>query len=118
LSSVDLATTDDAQIERSIAELDRRDPLGAVRDDLASIKQQSGVPEALEGCHSTLVGGYVVEGHVPVDVVKRLLKDRPPIRGISLPGMPEGSPGMSGEKSAPFVIHEISDGAAKVYATE
>lgn len=87
-------------------------------DDLASIKQQSGVPEALEGCHSTLVGGYVVEGHVPANAVKRLLQERPAIRGISLPGMPEGSPGMTGEKAAPFVIYEISDGAAKVYATE
>jgi hypothetical protein len=87
-------------------------------DDLAPIKQQSGVPPALEGCHSTLVGGYVVEGHVPIDAVRRLLQDRPPIRGISLPGMPMGSPGMGGEKTEPFVIYEISDGAAKVYATE
>src|SRR5262245_51082599 len=68
-------------------------------DELAAIKQQSGVPPALEGCHSTLVDGYVVEGHVPVDAVRRLLKDRPNIRGISLPAMPEGSPGMTGEKS-------------------
>lgn len=87
-------------------------------DDLASIKQQSGVPPALEGCHSTMVGGYVVEGHVPVDAVRRLLRDRPQIRGISLPAMPEGSPGMSGEKAGPFVIYEVSDGAAKVYMTE
>ena len=87
-------------------------------DDLAPIKQQSGVPPDLEGCHSTLVGGYVVEGHVPIDAVRRLLQERPPIRGISLPGMPMGSPGMGGEKTEPFVIYEISDGAAKVYATE
>jgi hypothetical protein len=87
-------------------------------DDLAAIKQQSGVPPALEGCHSTLVGGYVVEGHVPIDAVRRLLQDRPHIRGISLPGMPEGSPGMSGGKAGPFVIYEISDGVPKVYATE
>jgi hypothetical protein len=87
-------------------------------DDLAPIKQQSGVPPALEGCHSTLVGGYVVEGHVPIDAVRRLLRERPQIRGISLPGMPMGSPGMGGEKTEPFVIYEISDGAAKVYATE
>lgn len=87
-------------------------------DELAAIKQQSGVPPALEGCHSTMVGGYVVEGHVPIDAVSRLLRDRPNIRGISLPGMPMGSPGMGGEKAEPFVIYEISDGAAKVYATE
>jgi hypothetical protein len=87
-------------------------------DDLAPIKQQSGVPPALEGCHSTVVDGYVVEGHVPIDAVRRLLRERPQIRGISLPGMPAGSPGMSGEKTAPFVIYEISDGEPKVYATE
>jgi hypothetical protein len=87
-------------------------------DDLAPIKQQSGVPPALEGCHSTVVSGYVVEGHVPIDAVRRLLRERPHIHGISLPGMPEGSPGMSGEKAGPFVIYEISDGAAKVYVTE
>jgi len=86
--------------------------------DLAPIKQQSGVPPALEGCHSTVVGGYVVEGHVPIDAVRRLLRERPQIRGISLPGMPAGSPGMSGEKTGPFVIYEISDGEPKVYATE
>lgn len=87
-------------------------------DDLAAIKQQSGVPPALAGCHSTMVGGYVVEGHVPIDAIRRLLQDRPHIRGISLPGMPEGSPGMSGEKAVPFVVYEISDGAPKIYATE
>ena len=87
-------------------------------EDLTPLKRQSGVPPALEGCHSTLVGGYIVEGHVPVDVINRLLQERPSIRGISLPGMPLGSPGMTGEKTEPFVIYEISDGAAKVYATE
>jgi hypothetical protein len=91
--------------------------------DLPSIKQQSGVPADLEGCHSTIVGGYVVEGHVPVDIVKRLLQEKPAIRGISLPGMPLGSPGMDGEKEGPFVVYEIPNadaagGAPKVYATE
>jgi len=90
--------------------------------DLLSIKQQSGVPAELEGCHSTLVGGYVVEGHVPAGIVKRLLQEKPQILGISLPGMPLGSPGMDGVKEAPFVIYEIpnadSAGAPKVYATE
>jgi len=90
--------------------------------DLPSIKQQSGVPAELEGCHSTLVGGYVVEGHVPAGIVKRLLQEKPAIRGISLPGMPMGSPGMDGVKEEPFVIYEIPNaqdsGGPKVYATE
>lgn len=65
-----------------------------------------------------LIGGYVVEGHVPVAAINKLLAERPKIKGISLPGMPEGSPGMSGVKAAPFEILEISDGPAKVYAVE
>ena len=76
------------------------------------------MPEPLEGCHTTLVGGYVVEGHVPIGAVLRMLDERPAIRGISLPGMPAGSPGMFGEKAQPFTIYEIDDGEPKVYAVE
>jgi hypothetical protein len=90
--------------------------------DLSSIKQSHGVPEDLAGCHSTLVEGYVVEGHVPIAIVKRLLQEKPAISGISLPGMPLGSPGMDGEKEGPFVVYEIAkDGSPAdpiVYATE
>ena len=86
--------------------------------DLPLIKRQYGVPAPLEGCHTTLVDGYVVEGHVPVDTLVRLLTEKPAIRGISLPGMPAGSPGMFGEKTEPFTIYEIVDGPAKVYAVE
>src|SRR5262249_39232467 len=67
-------------------------------DDLRAIKQRFSVPASLEGCHSTVVGGYIIEGHVPIDIVKRILQERPHIRGISLPEMPEGSPGMNGVK--------------------
>jgi hypothetical protein len=52
------------------------------------------VPRELESCHTALVGGYVVEGHVPADVIDRLLRERPPVAGIAVPGMPTGSPGM------------------------
>jgi hypothetical protein len=86
--------------------------------DLPLMKRQYGVPGELEGCHTTLVYGYVVEGHVPVNTLLRLLTERPDIKGISLPGMPMGSPGMVGEKTAPFTIYEIGDGPAKVYAVE
>jgi hypothetical protein len=86
--------------------------------DLALLKRRHGVPGALEGCHTMLVDGYVVEGHVPVDTLLRLLRERPDIKGISLPGMPAGSPGMSGEKTAPFTIYEIGDGSTKVYGVE
>jgi hypothetical protein len=86
--------------------------------DLPLLKRRYGVPAALEGCHTTLIDGYVVEGHVPVASILRLLSERPDIKGISLPGMPAGSPGMSGEKTAPFTIYAIGDEPAKVYAVE
>lgn len=86
--------------------------------DLPLIKKEQGVPEQFEGCHTTLIDGYVVEGHVPVKSLSRLLTERPAIKGISLPGMPMGSPGMSGAKTAPFTIYEISNGTPRVYAVE
>lgn len=86
--------------------------------DLSLIKRQHGVPERFEGCHTTLIDGYVVEGHVPLKSLNRLLSERPDIKGISLPGMPMGSPGMSGVKIEPFTIYEIGEGAPKVYAVE
>ena len=75
--------------------------------DLEDIRRRHGVPEQLYGCHTILVGGYVVEGHVSVGLIDRLLRERPKIRGISLPGMPQGSPGMTGTKTEPFRIYEI-----------
>jgi len=65
-----------------------------------------------------IIGDYIVEGHVPIGALNTLLRERPKIRGISLPGMPEGSPGMTGEKTEPFTIYEISDGEEKVFAVE
>jgi hypothetical protein len=86
--------------------------------DLPLMKRQYGVPGELEGCHTTLVNGYVVEGHVPVDTLLRMLAEKPRIKGISLPGMPAGSPGMFGKKAGPFTIYEIGDGPTKVYGVE
>ena len=86
--------------------------------NLSLIRRRHGVPDNLVGCHTMIVGGYVVEGHVPVDLIDKLLTERPNIKGISLPGMPEGSPGMTGRKAEPFTIYEISDGEPKVYAVK
>ncbi len=87
--------------------------------DLTLINQDLGVPPHLEGCHTTLLDGYVIQGHVPVAMINRLLDERPAIIGISLPGMPMGSPGMAGEKTEPFVIYEITkDGGERVFPTE
>src|SRR5260221_429015 len=87
--------------------------------DLVEISQKAGVPEQLQGCHTMFVSGYVVDGHVPVNVIRKLLSERPAIAGITLPGMPEGSPGMTGTKHGPFTIYAVSkDGAPpKVYAS-
>ena len=89
--------------------------------DLDAIRAKHGVPDSLGGCHTTLLDGYVVEGHVPAGAIERLLRERPRIRGISLPGMPQGSPGMTGRKTEPFTIYEIGAQAAgkpRVYAVE
>ena len=88
--------------------------------NMTTIKQAHGVRGDLEGCHTTVIGDYVVEGHVPVGPIKRLLAEKPAIKGISLPGMPQGSPGMSGTKEGPFKILSITGGdePASVYASE
>lgn len=83
-----------------------------VPDDIATIKREHGVPEALESCHTTIVGDYVVEGHVPAPAIATLHEESPSIDGIALPGMPAGSPGMGGEKFATFVVREFTDGDA------
>ena len=62
--------------------------------DMASVKQQFNVPTSLRSCHTAVVGGYVIEGHVPASDVKRLLAEKPDVAGIAVPGMPVGSPGM------------------------
>jgi hypothetical protein len=87
-------------------------------ENMSVIKKKYGVPQELEGCHTIVIGGYVVEGHVPASIIGKLLKERPAVRGISLPGMPDGSPGMSGTKKEPFVVYELSAGSGKVFATE
>jgi hypothetical protein len=88
-------------------------------NDLEGITLKAGVPEQLEGCHTMFVDGYVVVGHVSVDVVRRLLTERPPIVGIAIPGMPSGVPGMSGPKEGPVSIYAVSkDKAPAVYAVE
>ena len=68
-------------------------------NDLAQISQKAGVPEKLQGCHTMFVDRYVIDGHVPVNVIRKLLSERPAFAGITLPGMPAGSPGMTGRKS-------------------
>ena len=86
--------------------------------DMASIKRRHGVPASMESCHTTLVGGYVVEGHVPAEVVTRLLREKPAIIGISAPGMPLGSPGMEGPRKDKYdVVTFDKSGHSRVYSS-
>ena len=62
--------------------------------DLVPVKRRLGVPAALQSCHTAMIGDYVVEGHVPADLIQRLLRERPAVVGLAVPGMPVGAPGM------------------------
>ena len=86
--------------------------------ELGRISREAGVPSNFQGCHMTFIDGYVVGGHVPVKTVRKLLTERPKIKGISLPGMPLGSPGMGGRKNKSWKIYSVGQGAPKLYATE
>lgn len=77
-------------------------------NDLAEISRKAGVPENLEGCHTSFIGGYVVDGHVPVQTIRKLLEEKLAIAGITLPGMPPGSPGMAGEKTGSLIVYAVS----------
>ena len=85
-------------------------------NELAEISRKAGVPAELQGCHTSFAGNYVVEGHVPVEAITKLLAENPAIKGIVLPGMPDGSPGMGGEKAGPFTIYALGeDGKSPVF---
>lgn len=85
--------------------------------DINMVKRMAGVPPEHASCHTMVVDGYVVEGHVPLDVVAQLLDEKPDVKGISLPGMPLGSPGMNGPKQGPFEVRSFDRGADQgVYA--
>ena len=86
--------------------------------DITAVKRRHGVPSELRSCHTLVLDDYVVEGHVPADVVATVLDERPRIDGVALPGMPAGSPGMGGTKDGAFRIHAFDGGRADgVYDT-
>lgn len=88
-----------------------------VRQDLAPVRAEHGVPERLASCHTGVIGGYAIEGHVPASDVERLLRDRPQgARALSAPGMPAGSPGMEAAGHQPYVTWLITaDGQSQVF---
>jgi len=86
------------------------------RQSVQPVKQAMGVPENLQSCHTAVVDGYVIEGHVPADTVARLLQERPSIKGLAVPGMVMGTPGMEGPRKDPYDIMAFGDdGSATVY---
>ncbi|MDO8436207.1 MAG: DUF411 domain-containing protein [bacterium] len=102
-------------------------------NNMLSIKEKYQVPTELESCHTSIiratakdeegdlssspVGNYFVEGHVPIEVIKKLLTEKPALDGIALPGMPSGAPGMSGPKTGEFKIYGISKGEITEFTT-
>ena len=86
--------------------------------DMTAVKRRIGVPSALASCHTALIDGYIVEGHVPADDIKRLLSERPDVAGVSVPGMPIGSPGMEGPNPQPYdVLAFDEDGSFAHFAS-
>lgn len=87
-----------------------------MRDDMEPIKLRAGVPDDLATCHTAFIEDYVVEGHVPLPAIRKMLKERPKILGIAVPGMPAGSPGMPSVDKEPFdVIAFDADGNQSLY---
>ena len=89
-------------------------------EDLGPIKEQYKVPYDLQSCHTAIVDGYIIEGHVPAEDIQRLLAERPDVAGLSVPGMPIGSPGMEvpGVAAEPYqVIAFDKNGNTEVFAS-
>ena len=80
------------------------------KQDIASIKQKYGIPRSMESCHTTIIGDYFVEGHIPIEAVEKLLQEKPDVDGIALPNMPSGTPGMPGAKRGIWTIYSLKSG--------
>jgi hypothetical protein len=84
-------------------------------DDMTQVKQDHGLPDSAWSCHTAIIDGYVVEGHVPMAAIEDMLSTRPAIVGIALPGMPAGSPGMPGALEGPLQVLAVNDGSATLF---
>ncbi|HYW32019.1 MAG TPA: DUF411 domain-containing protein [Gemmatimonas sp.] len=86
--------------------------------DMATVKRSMGVPTSFESCHTARVGSYTIEGHVPADVIEKLLREKPVALGLAVPGMPMGSPGMEGPRKDKYdVMLFEKNGKSRVYAS-
>ncbi len=82
-------------------------------NDIRTIKTKYGIDSEVASCHTSIIGNYVVEGHVPIQAIQKLLKEQPNIHGISVPGMPIGSPGMEGPNPKPYSVYSFGKNGAK-----
>lgn len=88
------------------------------QQNMSQVKDVMGVPRQMRSCHTAKAGDYVIEGHVPADLIVRLLKEKPQVRGLAVPGMPMGSPGMEGHRRDPYDILAFKkDGGVQVYGS-
>lgn len=88
-----------------------------VRDDLQPVRAEHKVPDDAASCHTVLIDGYAVEGHVPIEAIDMLLGERPTIDGIGIPGMPTNAPGMGRPSGWPIEVLSFSDGNVQPFAT-
>ena len=85
-------------------------------EDNAPVRRRHGIPDKLAGCHTAVVAGYALEGHVPAREIKRLLAEKPQARGLAVPGMPAGSPGMPSARPQSYAVLIVkADGSTAVY---
>lgn len=77
--------------------------------NMDAIKSELKISRQLESCHTAKIGEYFVEGHIPIEAIKKLMTEKPDIAGIAMPGMPSGSPGMPGRKSREWVIYSVNN---------
>ena len=85
-------------------------------NDVSPVKRQHKVPETLWSCHTAVVDGYVIEGHVPAPDIERLLREHPNVAGLAVPGMVTGSPGMEGGRAQAYDVVSFGDAKTQVYA--
>jgi hypothetical protein len=86
-------------------------------EDVSAIKDKYGILHNKQSCHTIALGDYFIEGHVPMEAVKKLLAEKPDIDGIGLPRMPSGTPGMPGPKRAPYEVYQLIDGVFSEFLT-
>jgi hypothetical protein len=88
-------------------------------DDINAVKREYGIPEELSSCHTGVVDGYIIEGHVPAEDIVQLLEEQPEAAGLAVPGMPLGSPGMEvpDGRVQPYDVYLVADGQSTVFAS-